>query len=460
MLRSIRFRLTLWYSSIVAVTFALVALATYQIIARQLMSSLDESVITETRWMAARIDRADSRHEPAEAFREEIREHAAYYPFKEYIEIYDSAGAMLFRSANLEGDTLARFAGSGSPQHVTLATVTTFRDHVIRLGASRSARGAVYLAMPMERVTTAQDQLLGTLAWMGPAVLVFAVAGGTFLAKKSLAKVEKVTGAAQRISADRMSERIPEEGVDDEIGNLISTFNAMLTRLDASFEQMKQFSGDASHELRTPLAVIRTQLETALNAQESNAETKRIIAQCLDEAIRMSGIIENLLLLAKSDAGQAEVHTARVDLKTLMEQTYEESIILASEMAIHVTLRRADDAVVRGDEPRLRQMLLNLIDNAIKYGRQEGEIVLSLEREKDRARIVVADNGIGIPRGEMPRIFDRFYRVDRGRSRELGGAGLGLSITRWIVGAHGGTITVQSEPNKGSTFTVELPAIA
>jgi signal transduction histidine kinase len=257
-----------------------------------------------------------------------------------------------------------------------------------------------------------------------------------------------------------MSERIPEEGVDDEIGNLISTFNAMIARLDTSFEQMKQFSGDASHELRTPLTVIRTQLETALNARESNAETKAIIAHCLDEAIRMSGIIENLLLLAKSDAGQVQIHTDKVNLQELINETYEESIILASEKSITVLLPTADAATVRGDGQRLRQMLLNLIDNAIKYSRQNGLISLSLTREGQRARIVVADNGIGIPEGEIGRIFDRFYRVDRARSRELGGAGLGLSISRWIVAAHGGTISVHSELNKGSEFIVDLPVIS
>jgi heavy metal sensor kinase len=457
MLRTIRFRLTLWYSTIVAVTFAVIAFATYQFVARTLGSSVDQAVINEAKWVTARLERQAERSEPDSVLKEEFREHSAFFPFKEYVEIWDSTGDIFYQSVNLVGDTLVHHVADPSDHRWLLLSITTFRDQNVRLVMSKTASATILVGMPTEFVAAAQDRLLTTLAWMGPAVLVIAVLGGTFLAKKSLSKVNKVTEAAKRITADRLSERIPDTPVDDEIGNLIATFNAMISRLDASFEQMKQFSGDASHELRTPLTVIRTQLETALNSGDAQAETKQIIAHCLDEAIRMSGTIENLLLLARSDSGQVSLRHDRVDLKALIEETYEESIILASEKAITVTLQKADMVTVSGDEHRLRQMLLNLIDNAIKYSRQKGAINLRLVKDQAGARIVVSDNGIGIPSDEIPRIFDRFYRVDRARSREMGGAGLGLSITRWIVEAHGGTIAVQSDLRKGSEFTVVLP---
>lgn len=460
MYRSIRFRLTLWYSTIVALTFAVVAFATYQFVSRTLMASLDQSVTNEVKWIAARLERRESRNEEERILREDLIEHSAFFPLKEYVEIWDDSGELFYHSLNLGGDTLANYLRAEPDHRWILATLTNFRNHHIRIAFNKTPRGTILLAMPTETVTAALSQLLNIIAWMGPAVLVIAVLGGTFLAKKSLSKVNKVTEAAKRITADRLSDRIPEARVDDEIGNLISTFNAMISRLDASFEQMKQFSGDASHELRTPLTVIRTQLETALNSRVSPAEMKKIVAHCLDEAIRMSGTIESLLLLAKSDAGQVLIKSERVDVKALMVETYEESVILASQKSITVTLQKADPVTVRGDEYRLRQMLLNLIDNAIKYSRQKGAINLRLVKDHGSARIIVSDNGIGIPESDIPRIFDRFYRVDRARSREMGGAGLGLSITRWIVEAHGGSLSVTSDVNKGSEFTVTLPLAA
>ncbi len=457
MLRSIRFKLTLWYSTIVAVTFFVVGFATYQFVSRMLNASLDQSVTNEVQWIAAHMEKQDERQESAANMRDEIQEHSRFSPLKEYVEIWDTAGHIFYQSRNLTGDTLAHYLIAPPDHRWLLETPTNFRDHDIRLAFNKTSRASIYLAMPTTIVTSALSELLNILGWMGPAVLVLAVLGGFFLARKSLSKVTKVTEAAKRITADRLHDRIPETAVDDELGNLILTFNEMISRLDASFEQMKQFSGDASHELRTPLTVIRTQLETALNSKVSPAETKMIIARCLDEAIRMSGTIENLLLLARSDAGQVAMKADRVDVKELMVQTYEESVILASQKSITVTLQKADPVTVQGDEYRLRQMLLNLIDNAIKYSRQKGAINLRLVREQNAARIIVSDNGIGIPEADLPRIFDRFYRVDRARSREMGGAGLGLSITRWIVEAHGGTLSVKSDLSVGSEFTVTLP---
>jgi signal transduction histidine kinase len=220
---------------------------------------------------------------------------------------------------------------------------------------------------------------------------------------------------------------------------------------------MEQFPADVSHELRIPISVMRTQLERALDKSAGIEEIKTIVANCLDETLRMSSLIENLLLLASADAGEDIIQRDNIALHDLVRSIYDESIIIASQKSISVTLLNVDEIMVTGDEPRLRQMLLNLIDNAVKFNHANGKIDIRLTRENTAAKIIITDSGIGIPEEEQTRIFDRFYRIDPARSRELGGTGLGLSIVRWIVNAHGGTIRVVSSVNAGSSFYVSLP---
>jgi len=456
MFRSIRFRLAFWYTIAFALTFGLTCWVIYEYISRTLSDRLDDEVTNEVRWVAARYEKGIARAENNDTLRAEIREHLSYYPIKEYIEIWDSAGQRFYASFNLAGDTLATFVNFNDPP-LRLVTITEFRDHHIRLAFQKSPHATVVLAMPTESAAAPTSQLLRIFLWIGPAIIIIAAGGGMYLAKQSFAKINEVIKTAERITADRLHDRIPEHNTKDEIGRIISTFNEMISRLDVSFGQMKQFSADASHELRTPLSVMRAQLEMALNGRIDKAEMKKIIANCLDEALHMSAIIENLLLLAKGDAGQDVLRFSPLDLKALMHQMYDESVIIASSKHITVQLDAPVSATVSGDEQRLRQMLLNLIDNAIKYNHVRGRILLSLGKDNGVARIVVADTGIGIPANEISRIFDRFYRVDRARSRELGGVGLGLSIAMWIVQSHGGTITVKSTLNAGAEFSVLLP---
>ncbi|MBI3363968.1 MAG: HAMP domain-containing protein [Ignavibacteriae bacterium] len=456
MFRSIRFRLAFWYTTAFALTFALISGVIYEYVSRTLSDRLDESIMNEIRWVAARYEKQFTRTESDQAVRDDIFEHASFYPIKEYVEIWDNTGQRFYGSPNLAGDTLSTYIDIAHPPS-QIVTITKFRDHHIRLVVQQSMHATILLSMPMESVTTPISQLLRIFIWIGPIVIVVAAAGGMYLAKQSFAKINQVIRTAERITADRLHDRIPEHDTKDEIGRIISTFNEMISRLDVSFGQMKQFSADASHELRTPLSVIRTQLEMALNSGISQAEMKEIIANCLDEALHMSSIIENLLLLAKGDAGQNILRREPVDLKALMHQMYDESVLISSSKQITVTLKDPAPATIIGDEQRLRQMLLNLIDNAIKYNRVRWKISLALGKGNGVAKITVADTGIGISEQEIPRIFDRFYRVDRARSRELGGVGLGLAIAKWIVQAHGGSITVKSAMNAGTEFCVMLP---
>lgn len=457
MFRSIRFRLALSYTVLVAITFALISLAIYKYISATLATALDQSMQKEMDWTTARYEKARARSEAPQQTREDLFEHASYFPMKEYVELWDTSETIFYRSPNLNLDTLVKHATIPSEDHDTIVTATTFREYDIRLASRRLNGVTILIAMPTESVTEPLRQLLRAFRWLGPIVVLLAIAIGSFLAKRSFSKINQVVEAAKIITADRLHDRLPPHPAKDEIGSIVTTFNEMISRLDFSFRQMKQFSADASHELRTPLAVMRTQLETALTAEASDAELKSIAANCLDETMRMSVIIDNLLLLARADAKQDLIKREPVDFQNIVRNTFDESVILASHKSIRVTLRELQGANIIGDEPRLRQMLLNLIDNAIKYNRVNGEIDISLTRENGSCKIRIKDTGIGIPEAQIPRIFDRFYRVDKARTRALGGSGLGLSIVQWIVEAHDGTIEVSSTVNQGSEFCVKLP---
>ncbi|HEV8538443.1 MAG TPA: HAMP domain-containing protein, partial [Bacteroidota bacterium] len=286
MFRSIRFRLALSYTVLVALTFLLISWAIYEYISTSLSTELDQSIMKELDWVNSRYQKRLSRAEAARVTREDFFEHSSFFPFKEYVEVWDGSDSIFYRSLNLAGDTLAHFATIPPMDGRTLETVTWFRNHVIRLAASKTSTATTLVAMPTESVTEPVQQLLRILLWLGPVVIVVGILMGAYLAKKSFSKINQVVETAKRITADRLHDRIPEHNAKDEIGKIISTFNEMISRLDISFEQVRQFSGDASHELRTPLSVMRSQLETALYAATAPNELRSIAANCLDETIR------------------------------------------------------------------------------------------------------------------------------------------------------------------------------
>jgi heavy metal sensor kinase len=296
-------------------------------------------------------------------------------------------------------------------------------------------------------------------ALVGPFAIFWLCLGCWFLADRLVAPVIEMTNAAREINADNLSRRLPHTGHRDELGQMVVTMNQMLERLENAFRRVRQFTGDASHELRTPLTILRGETEVTLRWAKQPEEFRDMLRSNLEEIDRMERIIENLLVLANSEADELILVLKEFSLNDLVQALYLQAKTLAEAKRITVGLKVGvdEELFINGDELRLRQMFLNLIANGIKYTPAEGALELALSREGEMARVDVHDTGIGIPVESQPFIFDRFYRVDKARNRMDGGSGLGLSIVRSIAVAHGGQVSVQSSTGKGSTFTVRLP---
>ncbi|MEW5798182.1 MAG: HAMP domain-containing sensor histidine kinase [Bacteroidota bacterium] len=493
--RSIRFKLTLYYSLIVGGTLLVFAVASYFYTEQNLMTSLDRSLYQEVVWLknfiepqARRVRVKKQRVKPKlqiskdkKTVKQEIRksdeielrnidsvdiefdaiwnqiyEHTLLTPKKQIIQIKDRNGDMLYKSG-LGKEEEIQF--DDVPKDITkLVTIWNAQGQPLRLAVSQDRSMKVYVAYPISEINDLLSNLFSIFIFLIPVALIVSVGGGWFLATRSLRPVDDITRAARAITAQNLDKRIQYTGVDDELGRLVATFNDMISRLQLSFSQIQQFSSDASHELRTPLTIMRGELELALRSKRSSSdEYRKTVSSALEETIRMTTIVDNLLTLTKADMGTSYIKMQDVWLRTIIQELYEDSEILAERKKITVSIGSLDDTLINGDPVRLRQLFLNLIDNAIKYTPEHGTVELSLLRENGYAKIRVKDSGIGIPKEDLGKIFDRFYRVDKARSRELGGSGLGLSISKWITEIHGGSITVESEVNRGSTFTVSLP---
>lgn len=314
---------------------------------------------------------------------------------------------------------------------------------------------ALFVARSTQGIDAAMRALLGTLFIAIPLTLLIAGGGGVFLAGRVLRPVGQIASAARDIEESDLSRRI-EVHTKDELGSLANTLNDMIERLETAFERQRQFTGDASHELRTPLAVIEAESTLAISRERSAADYRRSLATVAQEAEHMSAIIDHLLALARADAGRETMSFGEVELSSLLNDLCAEARTRSAEHHLSFDAHIAEGVSMSGDSAMLTLLFHNLIENAIRYTPEGGSISVSLTREGEDVAVRVADTGIGIPKQDLPHIFDRFYRVDKARSRAEGGSGLGLSICKQIAELHGGNISVKSEAGRGSTFVVKL----
>jgi len=377
-----------------------------------------------------------------------------------FIMVVTPEGEILARSDNLRDFTQPLDPGAVTEGLEGLQTIS-YGEQVIRVLTAavqveeedRSQLvGYLQVAQVMEEFETF-NQLVIAAAFLGLAAATASAFVATLISPRLFRPLEEIARLAGQISrADDLSRRLPDTGRDDEIGQLTLALNQTLARLEELFTAQQRFLADVSHELRTPLTTIRGNVDLMRRMGGADDVSLDDIEAELE---RMTRLVNDLLLLARADVGSLPVTTETVEMDTLLLDVYRQ--VKALRPKVEVTLEEVDQVQVTGDSDRLKQLILNLVDNAVKYTPAGGQVFLSLHKDAGYAELTVGDTGIGIPEEDLPFIFDRFYRVDKARARAHGGSGLGLSIARWIVDVHKGTLSVDSKVGEGTTFTVRLP---
>ncbi len=323
---------------------------------------------------------------------------------------------------------------------------------VLSLGELRERRGS-----RPRRAQRGLEEILEIVLWISIPAALLSVGGGWWLMRKALQPVAALTDAAERRNEDNLAEQIPRVGNGDELDRLIEVLNAMTARLNSSFTRIREFTVHASHELKTPLTILCGETEIELRDETLTPAQRERATSHLEELRRLSRIVDGLTLLTKADAGLVTLSFGTVHLEELVADIFADAQILAEPSGISVELGARENLTVRGDAHRLRQLLLNLVDNAVKYNQPGGWVIMALQRAGETAEFTIANSGPGIPPEVLPRVFDRFFRGDPAHSSLVEGCGLGLSIAKWITSAHRGSITITSQPARSTTVAVRLP---
>lgn len=461
---SIRVRLTIWYGGGLALIMLLFATALYVVMARTLEDQVDRSL--EEAAVAASRSLEEHRFGPFLLLDDLAQAFPELALIDKFFQIFGPQGQVTLQSANIKTRNipLSQTALQSSLQGQAVFETVRFHDEIpIRL-LSYPVRHGQTLVNILRVGTSLQPEkeMLARLVFVlligSPLAVVVSVLGGWFLAGRALRPVDDITLTAQRIAGGDLTQRI-ETTSKDEIGRLANTFNNMIGRLEASIRQIRQFSADASHELRTPLTITKGETELALRKPRSAEVYREALESNLEEIDRMSRIVEELMFLSRTDLGEVHVASDPVQLDTLVQEIHMQAMVLGKEQRISTTLGQVEPLRVSGDEWRLRELILNLVDNAVKYSLPRGTVELELTQYRGMARVTIRDHGIGMTSEEQRLIFDRFYRTDAARAHAQKGTGLGLSICKWIAEAHHGTIEVVSTFGQGSCFTITLPLL-
>jgi heavy metal sensor kinase len=462
--RSISFRLVAWYAGLLTVIFLLLCAVMYLDLRRFLANDMRQSQARRARQIANTLlvhvkqtGEAAVAGQTKDWYEPEVNDR--------FIRITRTDGTLVYVSD-------APKDGSFDPAEIPIfppVSETEFSRKLKLSGGStlliaglnfKSSGNPDYLVefgSLLDPVETMLNHLFLQLALGLPLAVIIITVGGYLLVRRALMPVEQITRAAERITQFNLSERLPVAHTGDELERLSVSLNRMITRLDDAFQNSKRFVADASHDLRTPLTILRGELEALAEDSRLDAELRDRAGSMLEEVVHLGKIVEQLFTLSRLDAGEAQTEWTRFDLTELAKSTVEQMNLLAEDKDISIACEANGPAPVKGNRVRLKQVVVNLLDNAIKYTPANGAIHLRVFANNGHAVLEVEDNGIGIPPDALPHIFERFYRVDEARSAESESAGLGLSIVKSICTAHGAEVEAHSTAGSGSCFRVRLP---
>jgi heavy metal sensor kinase len=459
---SLRLRLTLWYSAALGGLLILLGATALFLLDRTLRANVDASLLSVAYTLASSSQESvPPEPDPDEAYGMIPAPALA----ERFFRLLDPLGRPDPRVASQSRTELPlstdarRNAEDGREtfETLTLPRVAPGPVRLLTFPVVRNGRlvHLVQVAMPLAGVEDARTRFLLILVGLAPLALAGVAAAGWVLTGRALAPVDTMVAAARRIGAEDLSRRLVTEDRDDELGRLAAVLNDMLARLERSFTAVRHFSADAAHELRTPLTILKGEIEVALRAAPGPAEPRRVLESCLEEVDRLATLVEDLLFLARADAGAVDRPPEPVDLGAVIDDVAPGLRTLAERAGVALSVRHPETVTVRGSAPMLFRLLFNLADNAIKYASVGRTVEVALGTYDGNALLEVCDDGPGISPEDQAHIFDRFYRADPARTR--GGAGLGLALARSIAQVHSGQITVESTLGKGTRFRVLLP---
>jgi heavy metal sensor kinase len=462
--RSVRFRLAAWHAVVLTAVFVLLGGLLFARLTSYLETTLLETQARRARQIGETLIAAIPKTGEASVAGEIERLYAPELSGR-FIRVSREDGSLLYVSGppndqtfNPAGIPLARPSGPG-PEFVRKAaaagggTLLIAAFHVATPGGGY----LVEVGTPADPVEGLVRQLVLLLVVCLPVVVFVAAAGGYVLVGRALRPVDGIAGKAELITQHNLGERLPVASTGDELERLAESLNRMITRLDDAFQNSKRFVADASHELRTPLTILRGDLEDLMQDPRAQGDLTDRLGSLLEEVERLSKIVDRLLALSRLDAGEAQSEWSRINLATEASATVEQMALLAEDRHLTITCEAQGPVSVDGDRARLKQAVVNLIDNAIKYTPEGGAVHVRVTTAGRQAVLEVADTGVGIPAAAQPHVFDRFFRVDPSRSRNPDGAGLGLAIVRSICSAHGGVVEVESALGHGTRFRIKLP---
>ena len=444
---SIQFRLTAWYAAILTVTFLALGIGVWAAIRTSIYDTVDSELNSR---VARARDFLNHMHRDVRGIREELAEQTAFSSAGTTVRLADRQGNWIYQSPGTSSSPI-------SVQVTGLAQDSTVGGKHLRILTAEVAAGILEIGVPLDGYESVLAHFTWWMVLASPLALLLASAGGYWMSRHALAPVARITRMAREISANNLSDRLPEKDAGDELDRLSATLNAMFERLEAAFRRITQFTADASHELRTPVAIIRTTAEMAISRPRTPDQHAGSWRMVLAESERTTKLLNDLMTLARADSGSDGMELTSIDFAGCVREACEGVRVLVDAAGLRMRVETPLTAPVAGDYEALRRLCLILLDNAIKYSSAGGTVAVVLTTSGTEAALKIQDSGIGISIKDQPHVFDRFYRASKDRSRQSGGAGLGLAIAGWIASRHGGTITVESALGEGSTFRVTMP---